>query len=520
MSTATRRLLVVDDSQEDRETYRRLLARVVDCEYVLTESEGGDEGLAECRSSTFDCVLLDYRLPDMDGLEFLDELSEGTGAVAIPVVMLTGQGSEAIAVKAMKHGAQDYLVKDRLTSEALARAVDNAIEKKSLQQKLYESNELLKGKNAKLAEMYETAHQFVDHVSHEFRTPLTVIKEFSSIIRDGLVGEVNEEQREYLDIVVNRIDDLSIMVTDVLDISKLEAGMLRVARRECQVGEIVERVRATLERKAAASKATLEIDMASGLPLVYCDAEKVGRIFINLVVNAIKFSGEEGQVSVRVREDGEAAQVVVDVADNGPGIAPENLEKIFERFKQVGGNVRASTKGFGLGLNIAKELAHMNLGDITVASEPGKGSVFSFTIPTCDRAALLQRYLDRLEAAGDGASSVSLITVEVDGAADTDRLDDLEQLLEHQLRRSDLVLRTLPKRWSVLMVTTSQEVEAAVGRVEQGLSEAGRSRPGGDLPGVTLRIRGTWAVGGDRTELTQSFEAEGAAAEVVSAEVG
>ena len=508
MSDDKRHILVVDDSEEDRETYRRLLCRVADCQYVLTETESGDDGLAECRSNTPDCVLLDYRLPDMDGLEFLEELADGADAIAIPVVMLTGQGSEAVAVKAMKHGAQDYLVKDRLTAEALGRAVENAIEKKSLQRKVRESNELLKSKNARLAEMYETAHQFVDHVSHEFRTPLTVIKEYSSIIRDGLVGEVNDDQREYLNIVVNRVDDLSILVTDMLDISKLEAGMLRVARRDCRVEDIIERVRATLERKAAASKVTLDVEVESGLPEVYCDAEKVGRIFINLVVNAVKFSGENGHVTVRVRDDSGASQVAVDVTDNGPGIAPDNLEKIFERFKQVGGDARVSAKGFGLGLNIAKELAHLNLGEITVASELGKGSTFSFTIPTTDRMLLLRRYLDRFEAVGDPTSSVSLVAVVADQAADGSGLDELQQVLEHNLRRTDLVLRVQPATWLVLAVRTSQEPAGVPKRIEQGLRDASGGRHGVALPAAELGVRCTWRRGESRVELTRNFEAE------------
>ena len=116
------------------------------------------------------------------------------------------------------------------------------------------------------------------------------------------------------------------------------------------------------------------------------------------------------------------------MSDIGPGIAAENLQTIFERFKQVGGGVRASAKGFGLGLNIAKELVHLNFGDISVESELGKGSTFSFTIPHSDRETLLRRYLDRVAAFRDGSSYVSLIAAVADQATGAAPAEELEQL--------------------------------------------------------------------------------------------
>ena len=138
MSAAPCRLLIVEDSPEDREFYRRLLTPNGPPEFAFLETDTGEAGLALCRSDPPDCVLLDYNLPDLDGLSFLDELKDGNGEVPLPLVMLTGQGNETVAVEAMKRGAQDYLIKGQLTAAGLRRAVHNAMEKVALRRTIDE----------------------------------------------------------------------------------------------------------------------------------------------------------------------------------------------------------------------------------------------------------------------------------------------------------------------------------------------------------------------------------------------
>jgi len=139
MSTRKYNILIVDDSPEDRATYRRLITRVSpDEEYAFSHADTVDEALALCRRMAFDCVLLDYMLPDGDGLNLLPGLAAGSGPLLVPVIVLTGQGDETVAVRAMKSGAQDYLVKGRLTSESLHRAMHNAMEKVALLRKIEE----------------------------------------------------------------------------------------------------------------------------------------------------------------------------------------------------------------------------------------------------------------------------------------------------------------------------------------------------------------------------------------------
>ena len=371
-----------------------------------------------------------------------------------------------------------------------------------------EAKELLKKANQQLSERYETAHQFVDNVSHEFRTPLAVIKEFSSILADGLAGEVNSDQKEYLGIVINRVDDLAVMVDDMLDISKLEAGLLGVVRQETSPDAIFEDVRTTLERKAAANDATLTIAIDPALPFVYCDAQKIARVIINLAVNAFKFSGEGGEVSVWASHEPENSQIIVGVTDNGPGIAPENVQTIFDRFKQVGGDIRASTKGFGLGLNIVRELVHLNFGDIALESGLGIGSTFTFTIPEFDPPKIVERFMARINRSRTGSSSISLITARMDPVASIALATDVEEFLQYRLRRGDVLFGVEPGRWLLGSVIGEEPVEKLLDSLEEAWTDANRDRRDAPLPAIDFEINGIWPIRGDHNEFIDRFKAE------------
>ena len=359
----------------------------------------------------------------------------------------------------------------------------------------------------RLAEMYKTAHKFVDHVSHEFRTPLTVIREFASIIHDGLAGVVNEEQREYLDIVINRVDDLSMLVDDMLDTSKLEAGILGVWREDCQVVDIIEHVQTTLERRATAVGARLLVDIPPDLPPVHCDAEKIGRVITNLVVNALKFCGEAGEVVLSARPDPENCEVIMSVTDNGPGIARESLETLFERFRQVGEQFHKGLHGFGLGLSIAKELVNLNFGDITVESQLGAGSTFSFTVPYAERRPLLLRYLRRVESFRNGSSHVTLLRVTSQPNADSECLTELERLIQRNTRRGDLLFRIAPHRWLLVAASNQSELQQLVDRVQSARTEANQNSPCTTLPEVEFDRLGSWRAGEERGGFVDRFVA-------------
>lgn len=518
-------VLAIDDDAGDAELLRRVLEKLPGWELEFLHAPSFDAAQPHLARPDVDLIFLDYLLGRESGENVLSVI-RSTGDIR-PIVVITGHGNEQTAVALMRAGADDYLIKGAFDASTMRRAIDNAraqharrkFETKNRQ--LLEDLQIVKTKlemqNRRLAGLYESAHHFVDHVSHEFRTPLTVIREFASIMRDGLAGAVCPEQNEYLDIIVNRVDDLSALVADMLDISKLEAGMLGISRCDCRVGEIIERIRSTLERRAATSNCQLDVNLPSDLPLVFCDPEKVGRVIVNLVNNALRFSPERGVVTLRACARPEQHEIVVAVADRGPGIAPEACRELFQRFRQVAGRVKQGVKGFGLGLSIVKELVQLNLGDVTVESEVGSGSVFSFTLPCAERRELLRRFLARAHGFRAEARVLVLLEVVADAHAQPSCLDELEQLLQHVARRSDLLLRIEPHRWVYCCPAVDPDLSALILRIEHARDEANRNRVAGPLPAITLDYVGSWDVQDESDSLIERFEALAAGRELTRA---
>jgi len=349
----------------------------------------------------------------------------------------------------------------------------------------------LEDQNRRLRELYSTAHQFVDNVSHEFRTPLTVIKEYAAAIEEDLTESSSEEQRQYLDTIKHRVDDLHGLVEDLLDISRIEADLLRTSRRPCRVSDIFARVRPTLERKAASSQVSLELQAPADLPRLFGDPEKIGRILLNLGVNAIKFSDPSTLVHLWARPATDEREIQIGVTDHGPGIAAENLEIIFERFKQLDGQVRSSTKGFGLGLNIVKELVQLQFGQLHVESQVGSGSTFSFTVPREEPELFMPLYLERVRSMRGSAQFVSLLTAATD-AAERAGLQTLQDFLEDNIRRTDILLPSLPSTWIMVAATHEVTTDQVVARMERAHGEANRARQHSFLPALRWSIHGCW----------------------------
>jgi signal transduction histidine kinase len=426
-------------------------------------------------------VLLDLGLPESVGIETVAQFRTLCSDPP-PLIMLTGLDDERAALETLDKGAQDYVVKGEIRADTLSRSIRYAMQRHQMLGQLQAANEMLRAKNQRLAELYDTAQQFVDNVSHEFRTPLTVIREFTSIIRDGCDGPVTPKQIEHLDKVLHRTDDLALMVDDMLDISKLEAGLLGVWRRPCRVADLVANVLGQLKKRAESKAIRLSTEIPSELPEVFCDEEKAQRVLINLAVNAIKFTPDGGHVAIWARTDGDDTEIILGVTDSGPGICPDNLEIIFERFRQLETNLRSSTKGFGLGLNIAKELVSLNLGQMQVQSQLGKGSTFSFTLPANDRISVFERYAKRVMALDEASTALSFLKVTVAQAANGNIVPVVDEYLQRSVRACDLVIETSPQSWLVAAACPEPEVPGLIERLSDGWQAYARNCPQGHLP--------------------------------------
>ncbi|MGE0605693.1 MAG: sensor histidine kinase [Pirellulales bacterium] len=342
----------------------------------------------------------------------------------------------------------------------------------------------------RVAELTAVAERFIDNVSHEFRTPLTVIREYASILRDGLAGSVAEAQRRYLDQIIDRDDDLTLLVDDLLDLGKFESGLFSARRKPCRAADLVKCLKPGLQRKAMLKGIALEIDLGDGLPALYCDAELVRRLLANLAANAFKFSEPGGCVQIWSRV-ANAHEVVMGVSDDGPGIDADQASRIFERFTQLDTPNRSSTKGFGLGLAVARQLATINLGEIMLASNPGEGSTFSFTVPRATPQAAAMGYLAMLSKSA-AAEPVSLIQAQIDDTSEPRRAVAVDEFLHHIVRWNDLVWQSTPRGWQLLIAGGHSHAVETVGQIKAEWNEFRRSPATSAAPDIELNIVGEW----------------------------
>jgi sigma-B regulation protein RsbU (phosphoserine phosphatase) len=378
MNNSPKNVLLIEDNPGDADLVRlRLLegnsSVEVNCAERLSD---GLASLAKAPSPSV--VLLDLNLPDSHGADTFRSVLEK--APNVPVIILSGQEDEALAIKALHQGVQDYLVKADITGNHLDRVMRYAIERQGLLRSLEVSRH----------QQLEFKNRFLSHVSHELRTPLTCIHQFVTILLDGLAGSINTDQRYHLGTVLRSVQQLQAMIRDLLEASRVESGKLRIEPRCIAISDSLKQAIAMMKHTAKAKHVALELDSDSRNQLVYADPDRVLQVLINLIDNAIKFTPAEGSVVVKASMvDADPNVIYVSVADTGRGIAEEAKHLIFERLYQEAGTVDSSRTGLGLGLYISRELVKLHGGRMWVASEVGQGSVFSFTLPLFALAKLL-----------------------------------------------------------------------------------------------------------------------------------
>jgi signal transduction histidine kinase len=377
MSDPATRVLLIEDNPGDADLVRlRLVESKVPVDVNCVDRLA--DGLASLAEQTPSIVLLDLNLPDSHGAETFRKVLDQ--APDVPVVILSGQDDEALAIKALHQGVQDYLVKGNITSGALDRAMRYAVERQALLHSLEMSRK----------QQLEFKNQFLSHVSHELRTPLTCIHQYVTLLRDGLAGEITAEQRDHLGTILRSVNQLVAMVRDLLEATRAETGKIRIEPHCVSIGDLIRQAVAMMQPVAREKRVGLEVGLDTRIPFVHGDPDRILEVLINLIDNGIKFTPVDGAVTVQaclVPTDPDF--VYIAVTDTGRGINPEAKALIFERLYQDPKSVDNSRKGLGLGLFIAKELVRLHGGRIWVASELGQGSTFSFTLPLYSLAKLL-----------------------------------------------------------------------------------------------------------------------------------
>ncbi len=340
-----------------------------------------DESVLKKIEEEFDVILLSYNLPEANGLELLSDLQYKD--LAGPVIMMADKGEEEFSTQAMRQGAYDYVIREKGFEDGLSLVIHSALnaynakkERERLQKEIAAKNTELEAANRKLKQLDIMKSGFVTNVAHEFRTPLTVIKGNVDLVVKGGLGNVTAEQREMLDGAVNIANRLSRLVNDLLDISKIESGKMELKKEKANINKIIEENLGIYEKLIHEKKQKVVKELAKDIPELLIDADKITQTFVNLLSNAIKYGAQGGSIVIKtVNLENE---IMVEVSDSGEGIAPEDIDKVFDKFTRV---TAEKKEGTGLGLPIAKDIVLLHDGRMWVKSELGKGSQFYFTLP-------------------------------------------------------------------------------------------------------------------------------------------
>jgi signal transduction histidine kinase len=369
------RILLVDDDQVDRLSVKRLLRQArVDAD--IDERADRESAAAAIREGTYDCVLLDYHLPGTDGAAFLRQLRND--GVSVPVVALTGQGDEEVAVALMKAGAADYLNKNALSAERLERSLRYAIALHLAE----EDRRLLLEREQQARLEAQAANrakdEFLATLSHELRTPLNAILGWSRLLATGNLDPTTT--RRAIEIIERNTKLQAQLIEDLLDISRIITGKLRLDLHTVPAHTIVEAALDSVRHAADARRITLDVDLRQAGDAILCDPARMQQVIWNLLSNAIKFTPEGGTVSLTARRSG--GKIVIAVRDTGVGIDPAFLPFVFDRFRQQDPATTRKHGGLGLGLSIVRHLVELHGGEITASSEgAGRGATFVVTVP-------------------------------------------------------------------------------------------------------------------------------------------
>ncbi|MGI8924328.1 MAG: response regulator [Fimbriimonadales bacterium] len=374
-SEAVGSVLVVDDEEGNRDVLSRLLEKQG---YTVANAENGRQALEMLGADAYDMVLLDIMMPELDGYEVLGRLKADEHLRNIPVIMVSALSEMESVARCIEMGAEDYLPKP-FNSTLLKARISACLEKKRGRDREVQLFQQLQQNYERLQELEGLRDDLTHMIIHDLRTPLTSI--LAAIQTLDVVGEVNQAQREVMEIAVTGADALLATINGLLDVEKLESGAMDLDYSLLSLPDLIASAIAQITPLAEVKGLTLVQEIAPDLPWLQADENKLQRVLVNLLGNAIKFTPSGGSVSLLVRQREEAQSVEFSVRDTGEGIPSDAFERIFEKFGQVESRQSGRTLSTGLGLAFCKLAVEAHGGHIQVESAPGLGSTFSFTIP-------------------------------------------------------------------------------------------------------------------------------------------
>jgi len=358
------RLLIVDDDDAFRSLVRITLTEEG---FDVDEAANGELGIRASRERQYDLILLDVKMPDIDGLQVLKRVRQETPST--DVMMITGYSDLAMAVESIKLGAKEYLTKP-IEAEDLIQRIRSALRA-----------------HAAEARLKELQAEFNSRLLYEIRNPMTTMKSAAGFLLKGMAGPLTDQQHEVLAHIDSTGAKIVALLSDMIDLTKFELGHVNLNKQPASLEKLLPPICSRLEPQARAKKVSLQLKTDPTIPTLNLDAEKIEQVIINLLDNAIKYSNEGGTISVtastvKQETNGTLREFArVAVTDTGAGISKEELPYVFDKYKEFLTGKTSAKKTTGLGLAICRSIVEAHNGTMTAESEAGKGSTFTVLLP-------------------------------------------------------------------------------------------------------------------------------------------
>ena len=365
-----RKILIVDDDRVNL----RILAGILRSEgYVLADADSGESALEKFAQFGPDLVLLDVMLPGIDGFETCRRLKKQHGEGSAPVIFITAKNESDDVVEGLGAGGVDYLPKPFKAKEVLARIRSHL------------QNQLLAEQQKLLVEQLSYANaqknKFLGMAAHDLRNPLASIRGLAEFLRDGAVGPMTAEQKDFITVIHSASQSMLDLVNELLDVAVIESGELKLHLGPHDLTGLISRSVSQTNIEAGKKKTTVIFAPTATTVTLVIDEAKIRQVIDNLLSNAVKYSPPGSTITVTVQQDPVHGTCAFSVQDQGPGIALGERDRLFKDFSRLSAQPTGGEKSTGLGLAICRKIIGAHRGTITVENLPIRGCEFRVTLP-------------------------------------------------------------------------------------------------------------------------------------------
>ena len=389
-------ILIVDDQKHNLKLLYEILMQ--ESTYQVYVAKNGLQALEISKQTHPELCLLDINMPKMNGYEVCRLLKKDSRTATIPVIFLSALGEMEDKLKGFFVGGVDYITKPFHTQEVLARIrthlslywTQQALQQnearlriahEELETKVNERTRELQEANVRLQDMARMKDEFLASMNHELRTPLNAILGNAEIIKEGIYGPVNTQQAQALGNILDSGEHLLSLINDILDLSRANAGKLKLRRQAVNVQTVIDECIAFVRSTAEKKHLSISISKDAQVSVISADPLRLKQVILNLLHNAVKFTPEAGHVGIECNAKPEQQQVEFVIWDTGIGIPEAFHSKLFQPFVQLDSRLSREYEGSGLGLSLTKNLVELHEGSISVSSQTGQGTYFYIYLP-------------------------------------------------------------------------------------------------------------------------------------------